>query len=79
MLLPEIDKGEDSANSGLRREPDLPDRLAIAKEATVSPLSKEFAVTDDADDSALQARVLSEQMRGLARQASLDPGDGRGL
>jgi type IV secretion system protein VirD4 len=78
-LVAEIDKPQDAANSGLRREPELPDHLAIAKEATVSPPSKEFAVTDDTDDSAVQARVLSQQMRGLARQAALDPGDGLGL
>jgi type IV secretory pathway VirD2 relaxase len=74
--LDEIDEREDTANSGLRREPELPDHLAIAKETTVSAPSKEFAVTDD---SVLQARVLSQQMRGLARQAALDPGDGLGL
>jgi type IV secretion system protein VirD4 len=75
----EIDKGEDAANSGLRREPELPDHLAIAKETTASTPSKEFAVTDDTDDSVQQARILSQQMRGLARQAALDPGDGLGL
>jgi type IV secretion system protein VirD4 len=78
-LLTEIDKREDTANSGLRREPDLPDHLAIAKETTVSAPSKEFAVTEDTDDSVEQARVLSQQMRGLARQAALDPADGLGL
>ncbi len=78
-LLTEIDKGQDTANSGLRREPELPDHLAIAKQTTVSAPSKEFVVTDDSDDSALQARVLSQQMRGLARQAALDPADGLGL
>jgi len=77
--LDEIDKRQDAANSGVRREPDLPDHLAIAREATVSPPSKEFDMADDTDESALQARVLSERMRGLARQASLDPGDGLGL
>jgi type IV secretion system protein VirD4 len=75
-LLAEIDKGEDTANSGLRREPGLPDHLAIAKETTASAPSKEFAVTDD---SVQQARVLSQQMRGVARQAALDPADGLGL
>src|SRR5882762_8460088 len=49
-LVAEIDKTEDAANSGPRREPELPDHLAIAKETTVSPPSKEFAVTDDTDD-----------------------------
>ena len=43
------------------------------------PLGKEFAVTDDADDNVLQTRVLSQQMRRVARQAALDPGDGLGL
>ena len=78
-LVAEIDNTEDAANSGLRREPELPDHLAIAKEATVSPPGKEFAVTDDADDNVLQTRVLSQQMRRVARQAALDPGDGLGL
>jgi len=78
-LVAEIDKAHDTANSGLRREPELPDHLAIAKEPTVSPPGKEFTVTDDADDSVLQARVISQQMRRVARQAALDPGDGLGL
>jgi type IV secretion system protein VirD4 len=78
-LLVEIDKPQDAANSGLRREPELPDHLAIAKETTVSAPTKEFADIDDTDDSLLQPRVLSQQLRGLARQAALDPGDGLGL
>jgi type IV secretion system protein VirD4 len=75
----EIDRAEDAVNSGLRREPELPDHLAMAKETAVSPASKEFAITDDTDHSVLHARVLSRQMRGVARQAVLDPGDGLGL
>jgi len=38
-LVAEIDKTEDTANSGLRREPELPDHLAMVKETTVSPPS----------------------------------------
>jgi len=78
-LVAEIDKTEDAANSGLRREPELPDHLAMVKETTMSPPTKEFDETDDTDDSVLQARVLSQQMRRVARQAALDPGDGLGL
>ena len=75
-LLAEIKKTEDPANSGLRREPELPDHEAIVKE-TMEPPGGEFAVIDDEpEDNVRQARVLREQMRGLARQASLDPGDG---
>jgi type IV secretion system protein VirD4 len=73
----ETDKAEDTANSGLRREPDLPEHLAIAKETTAPPPTREFDVADDS--TALQARALSQQMRGLARQAALDPDDGLGL
>ena len=41
------------------------------------PAHEEFAVMDDEpEDAARQARVLRQQMRGLARQASLDPADG---
>ena len=78
-LIAEVDKTEDAANSGLRREPELPDHLAMVKETAVSSPSREFDVTDDTDDSVLQARVLSQQMRRVARQAALDPGDGLGL
>jgi type IV secretion system protein VirD4 len=33
-------------------------------------------IDDDPEDAARQVRVLRKQMRGLARQASLDPADG---
>jgi type IV secretion system protein VirD4 len=76
----EADNGDDTANSGLRREPELPEHVAIAPETTAPPPAREFDVADDADDStALQARALSQQMRSVARQATLDPDDGLGL
>ena len=76
-LLAEFAKAEDTANGGVRREPELPDHVAIVRETTNAPAHEEFAVIDDeAEDAARQARVLRQQMRGLARQASLDPADG---
>ena len=74
-------QGEDTANSGLRREPDLPEHVAIANEATAAAPASEFDVLiDDTDDSVtVQARALSRQMRGLARQTVLDPSDGLGM
>ncbi|MET3354282.1 UNVERIFIED_ORG: type IV secretion system protein VirD4 [Xanthobacter viscosus] len=77
-LAAEIEKAEDKANSGLRREPELPEHVAIASEATVSRPADEFAIIldDEPDDTAQQARVLRQQMRGVARQAALDPQDG---
>jgi type IV secretion system protein VirD4 len=76
----EVHQDEGAANSGLRREPELPAHVAIASEATAPPPAREFDVVDDSDDSvALQARVLSQQLRGVVRQTPLDPDDGLGM
>jgi len=71
-LLAEFEKREDTANSGLRREPELPEHLAIAEETALQEPREEFAVIDDdSEDNVRQARVLGQQMRarstGLAR------------
>ncbi|KJC60356.1 conjugal transfer protein TraG [Bradyrhizobium sp. LTSPM299] len=81
-LLAEIERAEkDAANSGLRREPELPDHVAIAKETTGPRPAEEFSIVldDESDDAAGQARILRRQMRGIARQVSLDPNDGMEL
>ncbi|MFG1314610.1 conjugal transfer protein TraG [Xanthobacter autotrophicus] len=78
-LVAELAKAEaDTANSGLRREPELPDHIAIAKETTPAGAVDEFTIVldDEPDDTAQQARVLRQQMRGVARQGALDPHDG---
>ncbi|MBD0417149.1 conjugal transfer protein TraG [Oryzicola mucosus] len=66
-----------AANSGLRREPELPDHVAIATETTPSDSSREFDVVldDEPDDVARQSRVLRQHMRGVARQIAMDPDD----
>ncbi len=71
----------DAANSGLRREPELPDHVAIAKETTDPSVADEFAITldDEPEDAARQSRILRQQMRGVARQVSLHPNDGMDL
>ncbi|MBB4261327.1 conjugal transfer protein TraG [Bradyrhizobium sp. CIR3A] len=80
---PPADRGqgeEDTANSGLRREPELPDHVAIAKETTEPTPAEEFAaVLDDDEDAVRQSRILRQQMRGVARQVALDPNDGMEL
>ncbi|MCD9821373.1 conjugal transfer protein TraG [Bradyrhizobium japonicum] len=71
---------EDTANSGLRLEPELPDHVAIAKEVTEPTPAEEFAaVLDDDDDAIRQSRLLRQQMRGLARQVTMDSNDGMEL
>jgi type IV secretion system protein VirD4 len=65
----------DTANSGIRREPELPEHEAMVKEYTEP--SQEFAVVEDKpDDTARRAQVLRQRMRVVARQASMDPADG---
>jgi type IV secretion system protein VirD4 len=65
----------DAANSGVRREPALPEHEAITPEMPASP--KEFDFADsEADDEPSQVKPLGDRMRSLARQASLDPDDG---
>ncbi len=78
VLLASIEKAEDEANSGLRREPELPDHVAIAKETSEPTPAEEFTVVlDDApEDAARQGQILRRQMRGIARAVALDPNDG---
>jgi len=74
-------KAEDAANGGLRREPELPDHVAIVKE-TVGPsrVADEFDLVDETPgQAARQAQVLRQRMRGVARQGSMDPGDDLGM
>jgi type IV secretion system protein VirD4 len=66
---------DDPANSGIRREPELPVHEDIAAEVLRPPTEFEFA--EERDDSvAVRARVMRTNRSGLARQAAMDPGDG---
>jgi|TARA_R100000501_G_scaffold18540_1_gene40531 type IV secretion system protein VirD4 len=67
---------EDAANGGLRREPELPDHVDIAKEAKDASPADEFAIVEDDPDEAARASALRRSMQRQARQASLDPNDG---
>ena len=68
----------DAENSGMRREPTLPEHEAIAPEQP--PPTREFAlVEDESDDAVPQALVLRQRMGSVARQAAMDPDDGTGL
>jgi type IV secretion system protein VirD4 len=66
---------DDSANGGVRREPELAEHEDIAPEPPKHSPEFEFG-EDEADEDAVRARALRATTRGLARQAALDPGDG---
>src|ERR1700677_982311 len=74
-------RAEDLANGGLRREPELPDHLAIARETARPPPDRgEFTVIDDTpQQAARQAEALRRRMRDVARQGAMDPADGLDL
>jgi len=66
---------EDTTDSERRRQPELSRIQATERKA---PPESEFEIepTDDAQDDAARNSRLRDTMRQVARQASLDPGDG---
>jgi len=68
----------DQANSGIRREPELPEHEEVVPES--APVKAEFDFADEeADDEVQRASTLRKQRTDIARQAAMDPGDGLGL
>ena len=65
---------EDPANSGIRREPELPEHEEIAPEPR-KPINEFEPIEDDADDEPQRQRMMRRTMGAVARQISLDPGD----
>jgi type IV secretion system protein VirD4 len=65
-------------DGGIRREPELPEHEDIAPEQP--PSTNEFEMLEDEpDDDAQRLRAVQRNMRRIARQATLDPGDGLGV
>jgi type IV secretion system protein VirD4 len=78
-LRAEIENAKsDRNNAGLRREPELPDHVAIVKETAPRKAAEEFKIIldDAAEQTARQRQALRRQMGGIARQTSLNPDDG---
>ncbi|MGY3404763.1 hypothetical protein ACVWZV_000876 [Bradyrhizobium sp. GM5.1] len=68
---------EDPKSADRRRHPEL-DRDIVEKK---EPLDNEFAsdLADELDEDVPRIRRMNDMMQGVARQASLDPGDELGL
>ncbi len=75
--LPES-TSDDSANAGIRREPELPAHEEIVPEPR-DPVQEFDPIIDEPDDDAQRLRAMQRQARATARQASLDPDDDMGL
>ncbi|MGI9375033.1 MAG: conjugal transfer protein TraG [Tsuneonella suprasediminis] len=66
----------DPANSGIRREPELPEHEKIEPTLGVPQGEFDFRDEEGGDEDAVRNRRLADRMRYTARQASLDPKDG---
>ena len=66
-------------NAGIRTEPELPIHEDIAPPPKQNTKEFEFDRDEQSDNDAARNRRLQDRMRGNARQASLDPGDGIAL
>lgn len=73
FLLSYGDKG-DAENSGIRRESDLPEHEEIV--VPRRPITEFDFEEPSVEDDAAQGGLRSDSMRAVARQATLDPGDG---
>jgi type IV secretion system protein VirD4 len=70
---------DDPANAGLRREPGLEWHKDIAPEPKKRAVNEFDPETDQHDDDAIRIRALVRNVRSIARQVSLEPGDGMEL
>lgn len=69
------DGNGDPANAGIRREPELPEHEEIIPPPP-SPAQEFEPLDEEPDVDAAKANAMRARMRMVARQASLDPGDG---
>jgi len=71
-------KAGDTVNSGIRREPELPDHEEVARDEPRQ--SPEFAVLDDEPNRKIsRAAMMDRTFSAVARQAAMDPDDGMAL
>jgi type IV secretion system protein VirD4 len=69
---------DDPDNSGIRREPELPEHEEVAPPPRL-PVQEFEIAEDEPDDDAQRLRALQLQVRTVARQATLDPADDMGM
>ncbi|MBF2717679.1 conjugal transfer protein TraG [Agrobacterium vitis] len=74
-LLASLDES-DTTNSGIRKEPELPEHEDVDTAPSKEPANEFELLEDDPDDEGIRSRALRRQMLGVARQVSLDPNDG---
>ena len=74
VAKPTVAPVEDPANSGIRREPELPEHEEIAPEPRKA-INEFEPIEEDGDDETQRQRAMRRTMGAVARQISLDTGD----
>ncbi|WP_234051900.1 MULTISPECIES: conjugal transfer protein TraG [unclassified Xanthobacter] len=69
---------EDPTDSERRQQPELSRVTPVEKKASIEN-EFEIGLSDDAEDDAVRNSRMNRMMQGVARQVSLDPGDGMEL
>jgi len=72
-------KDDGDTNAGLRREPGLETRKDIVPEPARSPVNEFDPEGDEPERDAAGSREVVRNMRHIARQIAMDPGDGMEL
>ncbi len=74
VVAPAASHTEDSANAGIRREPELPEHEEIVPEQA-KPVREFEPADEEPDDDVQRQRIMQRTIGTVARQVSLDPGD----
>jgi type IV secretion system protein VirD4 len=74
VVAPAASGTEDPANTGIRREPELPEHEEIVPEP-LKPMHEFDPMDEEPDDEAQRQRIMQRTFGTVARQVSLDPDD----
>jgi type IV secretion system protein VirD4 len=70
-----LQRANDNANGGIRREPALSKHEAIVPEG-MDPTPTVAIVDDQSSEAGIRSATIRHRMRSVARQAAMDPDDG---
>jgi type IV secretion system protein VirD4 len=74
---PSVSSTEDPANSGIRREPELPEHEEIVPEPR--KVINEFEPDEDTDDEVQRQRIMERNFGTVRQQTAIDPADDLGM
>ncbi|GGF50531.1 conjugal transfer protein TraG [Aliidongia dinghuensis] len=74
---PSVSSTEDPANSGIRREPELPEHEEIVPEPR--KVINEFEPEEDTDDEVQRQRIMERNFGTVRQQTAIDPADDLGM